>query len=214
MGRNNQRKAKRVLLLVLAISVLMATFAQAELITIAIEAVVDTVEDSGNYLEGQVDVCDVITGYYTYESTTSDTNPSDYIGNYEHSISPYGIFLTVGGFNFQTDLTDVDFLLSVVNAGGPYTSDDYVIASDKNLDLSNGTPVEIISWALSDSTTNALSSDYLPTNAPILLDWQFNHLRLEGDRTFLIDAHVISATPEPTTILLLLAGTALLRKRG
>ena len=112
-------------------------------------------------------------------------------------------------------LENVDFLLSVVNAGGPYTSDDYVIASVDNNDLSNGTLVDIISWALSDSTGDALLSDAVPTAAPVLDDWQFNRLKLEGDKSnfFLINAHVTSATPEPTTILFVFLGIALIKKR-
>lgn len=185
-------------------------------VTIYIEAVVDTVEDEAGYLEGQINPGDTITGYYIYESTTPDTNPSVYIGDYEHYTSPYGVFLSVGGFNFETDLENVNFLVSVVNAGGPYTSDDYVMASSKNLALSNGTLVEIISWALSDSTGDALSSDALPLNATVLSDWDFNHLRIMGakENLFIVDGQVILAIPEPASIFLLgLGSLALLTKR-
>jgi hypothetical protein len=57
-------------------------------VTIYIEAVVDSVGDSGNYLEGKISPGDIITGYYTYESTTPDSNPSVSLGRYEHHTPP------------------------------------------------------------------------------------------------------------------------------
>jgi len=185
-------------------------------VTIYIEAVVDSVDDRGNYLEGKINPGDPITGWYTYDSDTLDSNPSIYIGMYEHHSSSSGIKLSLGGFVFQTDQDNVVFLVSVGNAGGPYSSDNYLIRSYNNLPLSNGTLVDFISWQLDDPTGNALSSDALPTTPPVLDDWQsIVGLRLEGDRAFLIDAHVTSAIPEPATILLFsLGGGWLLRKRG
>ena len=55
--------------------------AQAELITIEIEAVVDGVGDPDGYLEGQISPGDIITGFYTYESTTPDSIPSATVGH-------------------------------------------------------------------------------------------------------------------------------------
>jgi len=187
-----------IILTVLAVAALPA---QATLITIQIEAVVDSVEDDDNYLEGQINPGDIITGYYTYESTTSDTNPSVYVGDYEHYISPCGIFLSVGGFEFETDLTNVDFVLEVVN---DYPSgDSYLVRSYNNLPLTNGTLVDHISWQLDDSTGTALSSDALPITPPILEDWSGNDLRLDGERgAYMVRGHVTSAIPEPTTFVL------------
>ena len=47
------------------------TPAQAELIIIAVEATVDTVDDQVGHLEGNISPGDTISGYYTYESTTA-----------------------------------------------------------------------------------------------------------------------------------------------
>ncbi len=201
---------------IILLAVLCLSFEKAEAypVTIYIEAEVDTVDDTGNYLEGKISPGDIITGYYTYESTTADTNPSVNVGDYEHYISPYGIFLSVGGFNFQTDLTSVNFLVELVNNNAGL--DAYLLLSYNNLALSNGTLLDIISWQLDDSTEIALSSDALPTNAPILADWQFNHLRIEGEKSnlFNINAHVTSAVPEPATIVLFCIGALFLKKRG
>jgi len=187
--------------------------AHSILITIEITAEVDSVDDPSGYLEGNISVGDTITGTYTYESTTLDTNPSPYVGAYEHFASPAGIFLSVGGFDFTTDPTNVDFLVEVVNN---YPSGDYyLVRSYNNLALSNGTLVDHISWQLDDSTATALSNIDLPTSPPILDDWQAgNHLRLHGERFgYIVDAHVTSAIPEPATIVLFVIGALLLKKR-
>lgn len=208
---------KRGTMLLIAAGVCLLAFqsqrADATLITISIEAEVDYVEDLGNYLEGRINPGDIITGTYTYDSTTPDTNPSFEVGDYEHYSSPYGISLTVGGFLFATDPTNVSFLLEVVN---DYPSgDSYLVLSYNNLPLSNGSVVDHISWQLDDPSGNALSSDLLPTLPPVLADWQsIVGLRLEGERAYIIDAHVTSAVPEPVTILLLaVGGLALVRRQ-
>jgi len=185
----------------------------AELITIQIEAVVDTVEDEGNYLEGQILPGNIITGYYTYESTTLDSNPSTSVGHYWQYAPPCGIFLSVSGFDFETDLSDVNFLVGIGNSDIP-THDIYWIRSYNNISLSSGALVDGISWQLDDYTGNSLSSDVLPTTAPMLTDWQYNHLRLDGPKlNFIIDAHVTAAIPEPGTMLILCLGGLFLRKK-
>jgi len=191
--------------------------AEAALITIEIEAVVDFVEDSHNYLEGKIKVGDTITGWYTYDTSTPDSassNPT--VGRYEHHTPPCGISLTAGGFEFKTNAANVDFLVGIANnvtSGGLH--DSYWIQSYNNLPLSNGVLVDDISWSLRDYSATALSSIDLPTTAPVLEDWQSgNLLRLHGVKwIYKVDAHVTSAVPEPGTILLFGLVGLLLRKR-
>jgi len=215
MKRKNKRKAKRGLLLVLAISALIVTSAQAELITIAIEAEVNGVSDPAEHLEGKIGPGSLITGQYIFESTEPDSNPSPTAGVYLFDNISCGLYLSVGGFDFYTDASNIDFAIGITNDPD---WDIYAVSSLNNLSLSNGVSLAEMFWQLENHSGTALSSDDLPTVAPKLSDWDNNLLHINGgprESDFTIVATVTSAelVPEPATILLLLIGTALLRKR-
>ncbi len=177
--------------------------AEGALVTIQIEAVVDSVQDEGNYLEGKIQVGDIITGWYTYDSSVTRL-PGE---RYRLDSPPCGVFLSGGGFDFQTDPSSVYFEMGIGNDLS--WGDTYYFISFTNLSLSNGTPVDYIFWQLDDPTGNALSSDALPTTAPVLGDWQSLYgLAISADRMWGIDATVTSAEliPEPATLLLVALG--------
>jgi hypothetical protein len=190
--------------------------ARAELVTIQITAEVDHVDDPFDYLKGQIKVGDIVSGRYVYDDSSPDLNTWPNGGLYEYSTAPYGIFLSVSEFQFQTDTGSVDFVIGISNNYN--SSDNYSLGSYNNLPLSDGTYVGGIYWALSDSTMNALSSDSLPITAPVLEYWGFNFMSVGGGtraRSFAIASHVTSAEviPEPSTMLILGLGGLVLRKR-
>lgn len=210
-----RHKIISLIFLVLCTLALCTQQAQAKLVTIEIEAVVDYVEDDFSYLEGKINVGDTITGWYTYDTSTPDSNPLPQVADYQHNTPSCGIFLSVGGFQFETDPTNVDFLVEIIN---DYTSgglhDSYGLISYNNLPLSNSALVDGVSWWLRDSSANALSSIDLPTAPPVLGDWQLNRLRMHGERgRYIVDAHVTAAIPEPATVLLIGLGGLFLRKK-
>jgi hypothetical protein len=211
-----KRKRKMILLgiTVLCGLIFWPRGTQAALITIQIKAVVDSVQDEGNYLEGKIGVGDIITGFYVYESTTPDSSPLDPVqGNYWHYAPPAGIALTVGGFNFMTDPFNVAFHVALRN--NDLSGDEsYWLASSKNLALSNGTSVDNIVWLLNDSTANVFSTDALPQTPPLLANWKWNVLDVYADRKYGIRGHVTSAIPEPACIILISIGGLFLRKRS
>jgi hypothetical protein len=189
---------------------------KATLITIKIEGVVDYVGDPYDYLEGKISPGDAIMGTYTYDTGIPDSTPAyAAVGRYEHFAPPAGICVTVGGFEFRTDTLNVDFLVAIANnvtSGGLH--DSYWIYSYNNVPLSSGTWVDHIYWSLTDYSATAAVSIDLPATAPVLHDWQENILGIGADRLYGISAHVTSAIPEPTSVLLFALGGLLLGKRS
>ncbi len=142
---------------------------QADIVEIGITAEVIGIDDFGDLLEGKINVGDIITGSYIYDSDTPDLCPSTSGGCYRHYDSPYGIYLSAGEFVFRTDPNNVYFRIGIGDC--TYGSDSYFIISYNNLTLSNGVEVGSIYWQLNDYSCNALSSDALPTTPPVLEDW-------------------------------------------
>lgn len=210
---------KRGIISIICLLSLYVLPAKASLVIVQITAEVDRVDDPFGYLGGKIKVGDTITGMYTYDLSTLDSNPSPQGADYVYRNEPSGIFLRVGGFEFKSDPLTLDFVIEIINdhfSGG--LSDIYLLISYSNLPLSNGSAVGGISWTLEDTTGKALSSDALPTSAPFLNDWGFNFLNFGGGtraQSFAIGGRVTSAEiiPEPATILLLSAWVLLLRKR-
>jgi len=192
---------------------LLAVPAQAELVTIQIEGVVDTVSDDNNYFGGQIQLDDAITGWYVFDSDTPDSLP-DYTstGYYEHFSASTGLFLSVNGFEFRTDPDNVDFLVAMSNnlSSGGEILDTYWITSYNNLLLEPDITVGEMTWMLYDYTATALDSIALTSTAPDPLAWDTNYLLISGtrDSPFSITGHVTSAfvIPEPCTLLFVAAG--------
>jgi hypothetical protein len=206
----------------------LAANSSAAIITIGIEATVNYLNDNDNLLEGKVAIGSIITGTYTYDTDTPDTNPASDIGNYLHYSPPCGILLVVGGFNFMSDPSNTNFGVGITDNYQGLMQDNYGLGSHNNLPLSNEVLVDYISWSLSDYSGTALSSTALSTTAPILSDWDYDYniLTMAGgiggispcyDKTFYIEAEVISAVliPEPISLLLFGLGTiAIIRNRN
>jgi len=84
--------------MIIVLLLAVASPVQAEIIRIAIEATVDWVNDPCDYFEGNISPGDIITGTYTYDSATTDSNPLPTGGDYWHYESPFGISLSVGEY--------------------------------------------------------------------------------------------------------------------
>jgi hypothetical protein len=87
-----------------------------------------------------------------------------------------------------------------------------------NLPLSNGTPVDIISWQLDDYSMTALSSDRLPAGPPVLENWEDDwglniHFGYKGGSVVGIKANSVQLVPEPTTVSLFAMVSLVLLKR-
>lgn len=218
MRQKNERKAEYGLwkiIIVGAILLVGVQPVQASLITIEIEAEVSNVSDPAGYLEGKISSGSLITGQYIFESTMSDSDSSSSGGEYWAYTQPSGFYLYYNGLQFETDTQDVQFAIGVIND----YYDRYQVNSFSNVALENGTSVNEIIWGIEDSTGTVFESDTLPLTAPVLGDWDYNQLSINGgprESDFTILATVTNAevVPEPSTLLLMALGGTFLRRRS
>ena len=108
-------KSKIVLIVAAIIFALLFYLPESEaaLITIEISGEITYVRDLSGFLEGSINVGDVITGIYTYDTATPDKYSSSDTGVYEHYEPTCGIWLTAGGFDFRTDPDNTLFVVVI-----------------------------------------------------------------------------------------------------
>ncbi|MHC4862977.1 MAG: PEP-CTERM sorting domain-containing protein, partial [Planctomycetota bacterium] len=197
------KRVVRVLLVVVGVFGLAPGTVSAQVIAIDVNATVTYISHP-ELLDGLVNVGDTMTGWYAYDSESTDANPLPTVGDYWQYTAPYGVRLSVGGFTFASDPDDTRFLLEVGNDhGSPGSYDFYLFRSYENLGLPNGVEVDHISWQLDDYSGTALSSDDWPDGSTLRINygaWGAGVLR----------ANVTSVVPEPATIFLLALGAIVL----
>jgi hypothetical protein len=155
------------------------------------------VTDRGGLLDGSVQAGSPLTGSYTIDPTTPDSNNDPTVGDYWHKAAGYGLLVKIGKYEFKTDPARVHFLLEVVNRA---QCDNYLLRSYHNVSSGPGLPadaVDHIAWQLDDPTGKALHSDALPLAPPVLAAWQSifgltldNHGRADGKSGLFIRCHV------------------------
>jgi hypothetical protein len=193
---------------------------QAQAVPIAIEITgnVTSASESGSGLPDTIYAGVSFTGTYTYDSSTVDSGGGHYVHN-----APYGISLSLGGYEFKTAPNHVgQFEMRIgddLSVNG--VKDFYIVRSEyQNISIpSVGFNVSSIYWELWDTTHTALSSGDLPVTAPVLTDWNYNYFEIYGyDGTsngLLIHGIVTQAVivPEPLTGILMAMGVFFFRRR-
>ena len=137
------------------------------------------------------------TGTYTFNVTTVDENSFPTVADYWHSATPYGIVVDIGSHRFQTDPTNVSFLVEICNDHGTPASDNYLLRSYNNLPVGD-LPVYHIAWQLDGTTLQATDSVALSSSPPDLTRWtQVSGLTIELPGTML--RGLISEISSPAT---------------
>lgn len=170
--------------------------AKPKSVTINLTAVVDDVVNPNGVPLGNIEPGATITGSYTYNPETKDTDPSREFGVYSHDQPPYGIQLNMGSFSLETNPGDGQFAIAIGNPSNSDNPDSYSVTTFRPVGTGDGpAEVQYITWRLNDSTGTALSNDHLQKKAPVLSSWQFNQLDIEGPEGafFLISANVTQA---------------------
>jgi hypothetical protein len=114
---------------------------EAAPVTYTITATISDVFDPSGLLGPTIAVGGTLTGSYTFDDATLDTNSDPTVGDYWHIDAGYGIRLQGGGYTFETDPSNVEFLVEIVNRPD---GDNYLLRSYNNLPLATGAPVDHI----------------------------------------------------------------------
>lgn len=176
---------------------------QALAVPITIEITGEVTFIGGYKAPDTIHVGDSFTGTYIYDSSTTDSEPINEVGQYWHD-APYGINVSLDGYEFKTAPTHTgQFLVSLVLP--PYGNRDYyIIKSYQNTTLPAGIAIEEISWVLGDSSQLALDSADLPITVPALNQWDYNVFEIYGPGNSLsIQGTVTQAIPEPLSGVLM-----------
>ena len=183
----------------------------ARAVPITIEITGEVTSIGGTGVPDTIQVGDMFSGTYTYDSSTIDSEPINEVGQYWHD-GPYGINVSLGGYEFMTAPGHIgQFLISLRLP--PYGNRDYyIIKSYQNTTLPTEIAVEEISWILGDSTQSALDSVDLPITAPELSLWDYNVFEIIGEgSSFEIKGVVTQSVPEPSTVFLMMIGILLFK---
>jgi hypothetical protein len=210
----------RLFIFILAIMLLLPISTNAVPITISITGNITSISGSG--VPSSIYIGSIFTATYTYDTSTPDSDPETYNGSYKFS-SPYGMNITLGGYQFQTAASHIDgFNIGIRNddSGPPLIGvNDWYTVGCSDFIPSNGIAIDSFRWHLIDPSHTAFSSDALPITAPVLSDWEFNSFYISGfdssGKYLSLDGTITQAVlvPEPLTISLLIMGLSLCKRR-
>ena len=148
-----------------------ATSLRAEEVTIAVTGQVTQRIGNDALINAHVNIGDVVTGYYVFDTDTLDVNPSSMRGVYPHALPGNGMFFEINGLEFSTDPAAVSFTVNV-NDWGPGRGDTASLKSSQNIyspGVSAATSSIYMAMTSSDSLT--LTSDALTPEALLQPGW-------------------------------------------
>lgn len=183
--------------------------AAAQTVSVDVRAVVTNVTDDQGVLGGAVSVGQELTGTYLYDLQPPLVETSPFTSQYTSAGAPSGFTVRAGcgGPVFQSDPAGPELVITIIDLPFP-PLDQYLAASSANAPLPDGTAVEGILLALSDSSGAALSGTDLAAQPPAPEDFELAELLIEGDTppglfsvpAFRIEADVTSLELTPPAL--------------
>jgi hypothetical protein len=212
----------RVIILLTGLVLTLAVSAtHAAIIKVEIQATITSIMDQADILGSSVSVGDEITGWYAYDAPALPSEVYGGIALYVFNSAPCGMFFTVGGFNFETDINNIHLEVGVQN--NTSNTDAFTLTSKNNISILD-MPIDNIHFQLSDDTALAIDNYNLPTESPVLDNWPsmkslnifgVKYLNPTDKQSLIINSVVTSAVlvPEPITMVLILTGGIIVRSR-
>jgi hypothetical protein len=197
-------------------ALILPTAALAAPVTVVMTGTWDYVDDTGGVLAGAITLGTPYTATITYDDAATDVNPSPDDGNYDVGALAFGFTLTSGGLTF-THLSGGPAEIDVANG-----SSDALAVYAERLAGDPGLPAIGFSYvnpAFDDPTGTALTSPSLAGLPWSLGDWNSAGMALffdvaDGNLLTYVDlggtVGSLAVVPEPSTLGLLVAGTAAL----
>jgi hypothetical protein len=192
-----------------SILLLVSMQANAAIISYNFSGSLSTISDTGNLLGGAFSVGDVFNGSLSYESDSPDGAASS---TYFTSSADVNIISYLNGYTFSSTASASVDLNSDPNLEYIYFISGY--DSDPFIDLGSNSG-RLMTLFLQDLAGSIFANDSLPTNLD-LSDTASSTLTLHGDTgpggfafslKGVLTSLTPSAVPEPTVLLLFLAGT-------
>jgi hypothetical protein len=171
---------------------------QSQVHTLYFQAVVNAANDNKNVFGGDIAVGDTISGILRYDLSATDGNASPEIADYRYNSGQYGFFLNVESYKFESDTSNLNFLVELTNTQGTYITDNFTVNSYNNIMSPKLFDYDeiVVSWQIEDTSKTALSNTDLPRMID-LGDWQqitaltFRGENSGGDTSFFYRAQVI-----------------------
>lgn len=166
--------------------------------TVLLTGRVVSVTDPTASLGGAVAVGDEVAGFYTFDKTVPDTDPSPQMGIYPFSSMPCRMWFDVGGLVFASDPAAITMDIRLRNDKGKNPKDQCDVNSLGNLPVVPGVDLTSIKLSLVDRTATALSSDALVDAQTSLAAWPTQRdLEFTGPNGLVIVADLLQMTPKP-----------------
>ncbi len=189
--------------------------APAELITVNVTGVVDSVTTYGSFtFDGQITSNSLMNGFCLYDTDTPDDyTASEYIGHYYID----AVSMSIGKFSFIHESAAEYPEFTVWRTDKTYLADtDYASIYYNETPLSLGY-AHVTLLDLCNASISGLD-DHLPTSFPDISFFtyrnNFSAGLLNGGNGFTINGHLtsIEAVPEPASFFILALGAAAIRK--
>lgn len=173
---------RKTIQVVVALLLLLVPIAEviAETMTFEISATVYNLYDPGNAFQNSVGVGDKISGTYTIDIATPDSDPDPQYGHYVFNPTSYqlGFDFLINANSLKSDPAASSHMYEAhtMNSSG----DHFGIISHANMPLVSGSSVDDIFIDLYDSTGQALTSDALPGEALNIAAFDYHDIHVAG----------------------------------
>jgi hypothetical protein len=176
----------------------------SNMVTFNVSATVREINDYNNILGNTIHVGDPISGSYTFNTNTPDSDPTPEYGFYEHTPGSgnFGFDITIANTNLKTNTSTDNFNIIIANANGNITWDSYGVDNfGTQQPFVNNTVVDNMGIYLDDPSGSIVTSTSLTDQPPALTGSGYKDFHIGGTSGapnyfyFSIVATVDSITP-------------------